>query len=90
MKILWILFIGFGLASIGQVSAKSKSQSEAKKKDLTAEKIVEASRDPNNTGWTELHGPGVNGKKFFRYRDNTVMCHALIDNHMGAVALDCK
>ena len=88
MKIPWVLFIVLGLVSIEQVSAKAKSQ--VQKKDLSAEKIVEASRDPNNTGWTELNGPGVNGKRFFRYRDNTIMCHAIIDSHVGAVALDCQ
>lgn len=87
MKIIWILFIGLGLISIGQVNAKSKS--EARKKDLTATKIVEASRDPNNTGWVELNSP-IQGKRFFRYRDNQVMCHALLDGFAGQVALNCK
>ena len=87
MKIPWVLFIVLGLVSIEQVSAKSKSQ--VQKKDLSAEKIVEASRDPNNTGWTELNSP-ASQKRFFRYKDNQVVCHALIDTFAGQVALDCK
>jgi hypothetical protein len=69
-----------------QVNAKVK----AKNKDLTAVNIVEASREPNNTGWEELHGPGAPGKRFFRFKDGANTCYALIDGQMGNVSLDCK